>query len=189
MAALIVATIALLVALMALPAVFQMIYGKPKLQVFFDNPVYHWIDCRIQNIPIHNKLLRMMKVERDLIQSLSIEVGLIDKNADLKKNPLSGVLYYDTKKRRNLLFEDIVSNHISLPASELYARTKMLVRVKDNKVFFTDEDYNLSGRLNKGEYTLEISIYADGERIERRKDFKVNSNEPWVEWIGEEKFS
>jgi len=49
--ALIVAIIALVVAIMAIPTVFQMIWGKPKLKIGYDNMNGYRLWMKLQNMP------------------------------------------------------------------------------------------------------------------------------------------
>jgi len=68
LAALLVSIIALALAIVALPTVFQMFFGRPQLRIVFeetDIDIGRRLECRIYNVAVQNRILKLIGVRRD----------------------------------------------------------------------------------------------------------------------------
>lgn len=181
--ALIIAIIALVVAVMALPTLFQMIWGRPKLKPEVRSQSFYGLECRIQNVPINSKLIKFFRVKRDTVQDLSVSIS-IDNNNGNPDDLLGNQIYCDLQNR-TLHFNDISSSHIRLPSS-IYPAFMHIIRAgkisPENiiRTYIIDADGERGAELKEGSYLLHINIRADDEQITMTKNFRVNNHEPWV---------
>lgn len=177
------AFIAVVVAIMTLPTVLQMIYGKPKLVLYFRNFASLGLALRIQNMPL-NTFQKFLRVKRESIDDFSLRIYISSHDKEVIESTLDGYIYGDSTGRL-LTFNDIQRNHISLPAS-FYQASTLVVRAGEQYGKHTTRIYDMNGNYDKelaeGSYSLHIEICADGQIAEIYKDFKVNNHEPWVEW-------
>ncbi len=183
--ALIVAIIALVVAVMALPTVFQMIWGKPKLKIDYDNMNGYRLWIKLQNVPITNKFLAAMGVNRNSLDIRSIWISIRSKS-DNELGPFD-VYYGDTtyKDIRKLTLGNARSSHITLLASPLTANIDVagIRTMAEGKVFVINELGKYDQVLSVGLYTLELAFMVNGVSREIEKDFRVNQTKPFVEWM------
>ena len=76
--AFIIAVIALVVAIMVLPTVFQMIWGKPLISIKFseidskDNAYSKILECELINLPLDNPILRQLGVYRRTAEGVAV---------------------------------------------------------------------------------------------------------------------
>ena len=181
-AAFIISVLALVVALMALPTVFQMVFGKPRLKIHSKEYHNRGLYCLIQNLQTSNKFLKSIGVKRDAVEELNVEIGIMDKNAYLSDNLVANVNYWD-KRKHEIEYDGSIRYSIRLPASStLFARIS-IVGVRNGKVYICEEKPKLTQELKDGLYTMIMVITADGEWAETNRDFKVSQSEPFIEWI------
>jgi len=177
--ALIVATVALAVAVVALLSPLQMIGGKPKLKISYIGKEYY-LDCQIQNIP-SGKMLKCLAVERNIIQDLSVNIIISDKTTG---DEFVGLIYGDRGVRLIQFGNDLQKweRHIILPASVLSAK----IHIADGtgmKAWVIDEDNKSGIELKNGTYTVRMQICADGKITEKIKDFQYDSIKGYLSWI------
>ena len=177
-AALAIGILALVAAIM-IPVLF-MRAAKPKIDVLFTNHFSLNLNCRIQNVPVGNRLLKLLGIEREPIDDLSICITI--RNAAITPRRFGEDLVYGDLENRFLTFDDIESKHIRLPSSKLRAFTDALIR-HDGEAYINDNHNHSQRKLLPGFYLMQLEIYIDGKRIEKTKHFRVNENEPLFEWV------
>lgn len=183
-----IAILALVVAAVTLPTAFKMFFGQPKLMLYFTGQYLH-LSLEIQNVPISNKFLKLLHVERDDTKALSINIYIHGENTN-QSDLFRGYIYGD-KESRILTFNltDIQDTHLILPAS-YYRASTMVIRAGTQgniiKKCVCDTKGKLSTELKDGWYLMDISVFMGGEIGTIAKYFKVNNHEPWVEWAGGE---
>ena len=172
MVALIISICALVVAVMAPPTVFQMLYGKPKIKVNFGGEG-QLIQCEIQNTPITNVILRKMGVTRAPIQDLSVTYWITQIGSQIAIDTRIGVLSYYGN----------VSEHIMLPVSE-FGWAKFDIEPKISESFFDKEK---TKALEDGTYTIHISILYDHSQFYKTKNVIVRTIGKFTHIIWEDK--
>jgi hypothetical protein len=173
-AAFIIALLALLVGMLALPTVFQMIWGRPKITL------ESWttnlkggllLECNMWNEPINNKLLKTMRVYRMPAHDITAYIEI--KQAGTNKIKASFV-----PRIRSL--SGAYAQRISLAASPL--RVSFLVvyrRHTDGIVKVNDED---KSSLDVGKYEANIGVIVDYKPIREQWAFVVSKQEPYLYW-------
>lgn len=153
---------------------------SPKLKMYLCGLDYT-IWCEIQNVPIG----RGYRIQRRPVQELSVQLAIMDTSIH---DELFRQIHWDTIARK-LRFGDSEEKrrYITLPASKLRA-TLEIARASDKKSSAIDENGEPKIELHIGRYTAAMTIYADGKRIEVNRDFKVNRDEPFVEWVHKGEF-
>jgi hypothetical protein len=179
--ALIISIIALVVATVALITWGQMIWGRPNLKVEVRGQHIYGLECLIQNVPITNKFIKNIGVRRDTVQDLSVFISIRDNSIG---DSIEIQIYCDIGKRI-LLFDDIKSKHIHLPASKYVARANLIRAGKKRpetiiRAYIIDDDGQLGKELREGSYSLYVNVCADDKEIEITKKFRINNREPWV---------
>jgi hypothetical protein len=154
---------------------------SPKLKMYLFG-LNHTIWCEIQNVPIG----RGYRIQRRPIQEFSVQLAIIDTNVH---DEIFRQIHWDSTAHK-LQFGDSEEKHsyIMLPASKLRARLE-IARASEKKAGAFDENDELKIELHVGRYTAVITIYADGKQIEVSRDFKVNRDTPFIEWVDEGNFN
>jgi len=155
--AVVLASIALGVAIMALP-----LLSKPKWRVDFDSAKGYKLWCWIRNIPITNRVLIWMGYERRK-QCINSTITIRDENGNIIH-----LLNYETTSN-----DDI-------------RRGIAEIKSKDNgRVFLKDEQDSFGAELKVGLYTLELELWEDSGRhiLKKVRNFRINHQYPFVEWL------
>jgi hypothetical protein len=179
--ALIISIIALGVAVVALTPWGQMVWGRHHLKVEIRSQSIYGLECLIQNVPITNRFIKGIFVRRETVQDLSVFISIDDNSVG---DPIERQIYCDEGKRI-LLFNNIKSKHIHLPASNYVAKTNLIRAGRQSpetiiRAYIIDSDGQPGKELREGSYSLYLNICADDEEIEVTRKFRINNHEPWV---------
>jgi hypothetical protein len=175
----IISGIALVVAIMALPTVLQMFFGKPKVEIglgidHFENRVI--LECKIWNTPVTNKFLKIMHVKRMPIDDLTAFFKIRKEDTDLVLLPG----YFP--KIRN--FSGISAQRIRLPASPMHASLGVVYkRLKGPAKLFEEGPKANKANLDVGRYIASITVIADGDGITKEGIFEVSEEAPFLRWV------
>jgi hypothetical protein len=184
--AIIISIIAFGLAIMTLPTVFQMIWGRPKLKVSFWGKG-HILQCGIQNVPVKG-ILKYLGVERELIPDFSVNVLIKDKSIE---DELDGQVYYGSCVLEVGDLDKSCKKQVILPASDtLFARI-YIVTATNEKAYLMDENFdpikpttlNWGKEIKPGTYKLTIEANAKGKISNIAKEFKYQTSEPCLEWV------
>jgi hypothetical protein len=166
------ATIVALAMAIIVPSLF-LIWQKPKILVSYQGDGY-LIYIQLQNLPVNNRFLKWINVERNTIQRLTL-------SADVK---LEGHGFLIPTARFIYFGDDLTTRYksIMLPASNLAARV-MIAGFIYGKARAADEDDIYTIDLPRGEGEIDMTICADGKIIAARKRFIVADEKPFIEWL------
>lgn len=165
-----------------------MIWGEPKLMLYFGNQHIYGLSLEIQNVPIANRFLKLIHVKRDDAKDVGISIHIHD--AD-RLNDFDGYIYGDAENRiLSFNINDIKGTRIALPPS-YYPATTFVIRTGEKygsrKTFVCDGNAEINTEVNTelitGLYLMSIVIYLGGKIANVSRQFKVNAAEPWVEWV------
>jgi len=175
--AFIISIIALGVALMALPTVAQMVWGKPVINLSFESRMegnQRILFCQLTNPPIENKILRMAGVYRRQIDSISVLYSIKDTNT-------SEIMVED-------VICDIYSAHdvpksaISLPSSIIPSRVD-LVQAGLNGTARTIAPHQAKNiELPVGKYRATVIIETSENEKEFSHSFLVKKEAETITW-------
>ena len=139
---------------MALP-----LLNKPKWRVNYDSAKGYKLWCWIRNTPITNRVLIWMGYERRM-QSINSIITISDS---------SGVTIH------LLTYETTSSDDIR----------RGIVEINNGRVFLKNEQDRFGAELRVGFYTLELELWEVSGRhiLKEKKNFQVNHQYPFVEWV------
>jgi hypothetical protein len=147
--------------------VMQLLWGKENLRVYFECIKLEKIfmmKCFIANLPIRNKILRMLRVKTEGIESLNIQFSIL--------NPANHQEI--TKPIRAESKIELLSSYepISIPIVEYDPKLeKCLVMDSSKQQAFT---------LLRGIYLAKVSLFYEHEEKIFTKLFIVDSNNPFI---------
>jgi hypothetical protein len=171
-------TIGAVAFIMAVQPFTQAIWGRPKIQLSYDE-FEGRLFCLLQNVPIRERILKILCVTRMPIQDLSVEFSIYHK--DTKLPVLLGV------GERILQFGGSVSRHITLPASITCAWLDVAMMHNNKKIAICVDEGDIikpkKKYLDVGRYEISIIISADGKQIFKDKDFIISDENPYAYWV------
>ena len=168
----------------------RIIWGRPKIKVFFTCIPYDGLICMIQNMPINN-LAYALGVYRQDIRDLHVNFEIYDKRTG--KRLFFGAEFRDL----SFGFDNKPEKHATLPAS----MTRMIVYIVKIKPGAGFVDFirigsdNIVAPLNDsgdecdidkfevGIYRIDLHIYRDHKRIDYSRDFVVSYDYPYASWV------
>lgn len=179
-AAFIISVIALLMAILALPTVFQLVWGRPNIGVRFidstDKRAHRkYLHCQIINHPLENKLLQKIGVYRRPIDDVNVSFSVED--IETHKMVVTNILapIYTTQNP-----EPMIS--VSLPTLAIPALFN-LVEARDDGYTNTISNYEAKNiQLPIGEYCAIIRISTSEKEREYRKNLFVGSKQEDLHW-------
>jgi len=162
-----------------LPTVFQMIYGRPKVQIVLDNYTKDgWtiIRCKVFNHIISNRLLKLIGVNRrtaeDIVSHYRI-VNRVSKTAKVDQVP------FPKMARGGHLCQ-----RISLPASEYPAMFDVIGRSESGEFAYYIKDKPQKISLEPGIYDMVIDVeVGDDKSYERIIPFRIVSQGQIPHWL------
>ena len=173
--ALIISITALVVAVMALPTVLQMVWGRPRISLDLgldkiDGGVV--FECKIWNDPITNKFLKALHVRRmaaeDPTALFDVKALGSDRNTSCEH------------MARIRDFSGRYAQRVSLPCSPIGASFGIAYK-RDNQPakLFPDA---ANAILDVGKYMVSIGVIVDYTGIRKESVFEVNNAEPYFHW-------
>jgi hypothetical protein len=172
--ALIISIVALMVAIITLPTIFQMIWGRPKLMVRFDvidRGAHRWLIAQIFNYPIKNRFLRLLGVRTEVAEDVNARVIIKEGHS---QKVISSVVA-DIKTYTGL--PD--AQRICLPAS-IFPAAIGIVEVKSNRDKAIVYDKRI--HLKTGSYSVSVEVVSSYKTILAQGDLLVTDNHPFIFW-------
>jgi hypothetical protein len=173
--------IGLVAFLMAIQPFIQAIWGRPKLVVDFkvectDNEEF--LNCLIRNIPVTNRILKMLFVYRNPIDDLFAQYKILAQN-DRKQLSAVFKVKFQTQQGQKL-------ERITLPASYQSISFPIIAYDKKTSMAFTmgiakDKVLCLKG----GVFLVQVDIFYGARRKTVLEDFVVADNPQYIR-IGEQ---
>src|SRR4030043_449437 len=185
LAAFIISILALIVAVVVLPTAFQMIGGRPKIIINFED----WttitgkqdrvLQCDLQNEPIRWGILHWLGVRRMTADDVSVRFLITEEEG---RKPIFNGLYERVLNSPS----GTESRHISLPPS-IASASFGIVEVKKGKVMFRNEGNDFifipkGNGLKPGIYSVIIFLLVDGNETQKEKNFVVTKKPPFAYW-------
>ena len=180
LAGVIIGSIALGLALMALPTLLQMIFGKPVITIDFGikaGVVGDILQCQLFNFPIKQRLLRILGVRRMVAEDVGAHLTIIKLN-----------------KRDEII--DVVMPHIMAyrgtdPAQQTFIPPSIFPVVFP--VAFINEAQGLvrlpswegsskDTPLESARYCAFVEIIMEDKTYTSERNFRVSKNPPFAEW-------
>jgi hypothetical protein len=169
-----IALIALGVAVVALPPVFQMFWGRPQVEVEFKVDDQGNLLCDIYNRPVSNSFLVWLRVRRE---TACITVGILIQNANTKE-----VVLHATIPSVIIGDQAMSLDRINLPPSHSTLST-MIVQISGRGA----GTYNSNGlwiHLPAETYRMEMTVIDGEKRMEKQRNFVVTAEPKNSYWAG-----
>jgi hypothetical protein len=177
LAALIIGSLALVISIMALPTVFQMFGGAPKLAISFDNAEHESariLRCYISNEPISSRLLKAMKVYR-MPTDISVHFSIHESGSGKETGSVLAATIH-TDKETGLAVS--VTGGTVPPA-----RVNILAHGNEGAFFQKRDGTKVS--LSPGKYYVDIGIITSSQMAHgRRHAFVVGDKRLDTFWFG-----
>jgi hypothetical protein len=165
--------VALVVAVMALPPVFQMFWGRPQISVEYtrDNSAGH-LFCDIYNKPVSNRFLVWLRVRRE---TASITVGVHIQNETTKEIIIRVAipLVLIRERLENLSNVDLPPGH-----------TPLSIRVVqiDGRGAGVHDSNGQWIHLPAAIYRMEMTVMAGEKNLEMQHNFVVTAEPSHTYW-------
>ena len=182
----VVAVVALLVALMALPTAIQMFWGRATLRISFEarpstrkeDVIILW--CQLLNPPVTNRLLRVLHVEREEIKDALAHYQLRDEANDkleFQANPYLAPLYDVTAE----------SQRTRIPPSDSpYVFRVVTINVTRHEVFTIPRDGE-QRLIRPGLYKVMVEVKVDGSKTYKgATKLLVQDHDPYAYFVDTE---
>ena len=176
LAAFIISIVALVAAMLALPTVLQMIWGKPKLVIAVSDrevTAGKVLQVELFNPPIQNKLLRWLGVKR-------MTAGDVMGSFKIQEHGSRRVIF--PGEVPEIITHNGTGGHqrISLAASFFPATFGVVLSLyEDKKAYVFEEQETI---LPPGKYCVCIHFMMEGEPIETERTFVVTKAHPFAYW-------
>ena len=175
-----ISVIALVLAIIALPPVFQMVWGRPNVDVIFSDSKdkrnqRKYLHCQIVNLPLENRLLQRLGVYRRPIDDVHAFFSVEDiKTHKMVVTDIMASIYTTQNA------EQMIS--VSLPASTIPALIN-LVEARNDGYANTIAHYEAKNiQLPLGEYCAIIRVKTSEKGKEFRRNFFVGNKQEDLHW-------
>lgn len=177
LAAFIISFVALGVAVLTLPTVAQMFWGRPRITLDYmvsETQNTRILTCQINNLPITKGFLYKIGVRTETAES--IYAGFVIHEYGNERVVFTGaippIISWTTEQ----------SERVNLPASHIPAVFGVIgVNYQSNIISPYDKDTQII--LAPGKYNARIVVYMGGGRIHGDHNFVVTENHPFAYWL------
>lgn len=168
---------------LAMPSVFQLLWGRPILRTRFENGVdenNRFLPVYLDNPPIRNQIMRRLGVRRDTIQSLTIQFHISEAGSGKIVIPIHDARIYSDDDPT-----DMGRDRISLPPTFSVAASIMIVRwdTQKNKAIVPPDRLRAEYPLDAGQYKVNISLIVDGDPTLVSHQFVIGQKADDLSWI------
>lgn len=170
-------------AVMAAPTILQMFWGRARLRFDFDRYAQEGeraLLVYLQNPRITNRVLRMLRVRRDAIQSLTVMFRIAEAGSGKIVDPIRHArIYSDDDPDDNGL------SRVGLPPTLSTAASVVLVNwdIQESVVTVPPDRLRHILVLQPGQYRMYITFSIDGEPEVVSRDFVVGLKPDDLIWI------
>jgi hypothetical protein len=167
--------------IMTAPTIFQMIWGKPRVDISFedvDDPNGKSLQVFFNNPPVRNKLLRFLGVRRETVQSLTVQFRISEPWSGKILVPIhQGLIYTDEVD----VAESTCKGRISLPPTFSVGATTMIIMWQDG-AYIPPDRLRQPRQLTAGIYEVLILFLVDGEPRQVSRLFTVGTSSTDLQW-------
>lgn len=179
----IVSFIAFGIALVALPTVLQMFWGRPVLELEFSRAVEdrtRALVVFVKNPPVKSRLLKGLRVRRDTIQSLTASFRVSESGSRKVIAPILHALFYTDEE-----LNPIARQRISLPPTYTVGTSFSVAVWKDDEegTVLVPDRLRQPLRLNPGLYHVQVIMLVDGQQKRYERRFLVGERADDLVWV------
>lgn len=169
---------------MSTPHIFQMLWGRAKLEIEFDRYIKdaeRGLIIHLKNPPLKSKWAKRLGVRRESIQSLATTMRIYEAGSGKIVDPVRNLRLYPDDDPGGQAF-----NRISLPPTYSVGAA-ILVALWDEEhkaAMIMPDRLRDALPLGPGYYRLEIIFLVDGEPEVQQMQFKVGTGADDLIWAG-----
>ncbi len=168
---------------MAVPSIFQSLWGRPFLRTRFENGVdkaNRFLPVYLDNPPVRNRILKRLGIRRDTIQSLTIHFQIKEAGSGKIIVPIRQARIYSDDDPN-----DMGRDRIALPPTFSVAASVMIVRwdIQKKKALIPPDRLRTEYPLDSGRYIVDISLIVDGDPTIVSRQFVVGQKADDLSWI------
>lgn len=170
------------IAIVALPTIFQMFWGRPTLEVEFTRATkdqQRMLGVFVRNPPVKFKPLKRLGIRRDSIQSLTASFQISEAGSGTVVASIREALFYTDEE-----LEPVPRERISLPPTFSVATSfPVAMWMNDGKdVVVAPDRLRDVLSLQPGLYRAKITIMVDGEPSRYERKFVVGAKADDLVW-------
>ena len=167
---------------MATPSIFQMFWGRALVETQFEKyakKTERTLLIFLSNPPVKKRILRMLGVKREIVQSLTAEIRISEVGSNKVIVPIRHARIYSDDDP-----SDIGSNRIVLPPTFSVAASIMVVSwdSQKKKAVIPGDRLRQPLPLDEGCYRADIIIFVDGDPKTIPRQFVVGKNADSLIW-------
>jgi len=171
---------------MATPSILQMLLGRPKIKMQFENGVKEvdrFLLVYLSNPPIKNKLLRKLGIRRETIQSLTAQFRISELGSRKVIIPSRQARIYSDDDP-----DDKGRFRTTLPPTFSVAASIMVVfwDVEKDKAIVLPDRLREASALPEGAYQVHIIFLVDGDPISVSHQFIIGKKADDLTWVQKE---
>jgi len=163
---------------MAIPSIFQMLWGRPILKVVFENGVEEskrFLPVYLSNPPIKNRFLRTLGVRRETIQSITAQFRISELGSGkIVINSRQARIYSDDDPDDKGRFRTILPPTYSIAGCIMVASW---VDKSREVVIPPDRLRKQLESIPEGTYLVQILFMVEGEKQEESRQFIVGKTQ------------
>lgn len=168
---------------MATPSIFQMLWGRPLLEMQFEEYVENKervLLIFLKNPPVKRRILRILGVRREAAQSITVEFRILEVGSNRIIVPIRQARIYSDDDPT-----DEGRNRISLPATYSVAASVILIRwdTQEKKAFVAHDRLRQELPLEYGQYQADVILIVDGDPKIIHRQFVVGKKADDLVWI------
>jgi hypothetical protein len=166
------------------PTIFQMIWGRPRVDVTFETVVESdasSLQVFFSNPPVMNKVLRFISVRREAVQSLAVQFRIAEAGSGTIIIPIhQAPLYTDDSDMENASCR----SRIPLPTTYSVGATAMIALwdAQNKCVIIPPDRLRQPIRLKPGYYQAQILLLIDGLPRQTLRRFVVGAKAGDLVW-------
>jgi len=167
---------------MATPNIFQRILGRPILKIEFETgaqEAHRFLLVNLKNPPVTNKVLKMLGIKRDSIQSLTISFRVVEYGSGKVIDPVRQAIIYSDE-----YVKDTGRYRIALPPTHSVGANFMIAIAdgETKQVFIPQDRLREHLLIPPGYYQVIIAFMVDGNPIKVIRQFKVGAKADDLIW-------
>ncbi len=167
---------------MATPSIFQMFWGRPLVEKQFERyaeATERALLVFLRNPPVKSRILRMLGVKRETVQSLTAEIRINEAGSNKIIVPIRHARIYSDDA-----LSDSGSSRIVLPPTYSVAASIMVVSwdSQKKKAIILGDRLRQPLLLGEGCYRAVILIFVDGDPTTISRQFVVGKNADDLIW-------
>ena len=171
------------IAVVALPSVFQTLWGRPNLELEFERTTEEarrMLAIFLKNPPVRSRMLKFLRVSRDTIQSLTGSYQVSESGSGKIVDPIRHALFFTDEE-----LEPPPKQRIALPPTYSVGTSFPVVIWLDDSggAMLAPDRLRDATPISPGLYLARIIMMVDGNKKQYERKFRVGQKADDLVWI------